>query len=764
MADGRISITIDVTGNAAKDIKTFTDRLNKLKPATTGAASGMAKLGFSVIALNQAMELFQKLGRPIIAFGKQLLETTDKFRRMEIALTSLTGSVTFAKNAFKRLVDLSRETPFTLEAMTDSFVRLKSTGVKDTERVLRGIVNAVSAFGGTEQDIKLVALAFQQMAGKGVVSMEELRRQLGERVPTAMRILARELDLTLPQLFSKVEKGALDSFEAIEALTRGFEKDFGGAAERMLNTWSGSTAKLVTSWQLFMRTLGEAGALDAAISTVNDLAFSLDNLTTSLIEAIEAAEDSRVDIGEEIAKGILTTPSLPILGFFAALFNISQKSTGSLKEFNTVVIDGAIALKAYAQAQAEATKKNEKLNTAGLKAAGVYKKGASGLKAWNKQLEFSDPLVANATFMAKQETAELERLEQAYEGVAESVKKIDQDKFLEGLSKSFTMLDASITQLAIYDNSLASTNEFIQGVINSFDAEEIAVLAAKDAILQMMDVEFRLATGIKKTTDEIEKQTAALKKQKETAFLLGQAKKIGGQIIGVSGAIQGGQQAGLPGAIVGALTDILLASPKMQEAIAKINETIIRVFEPIVEALIPILDAMQPALEEIGILLKELAPILKPLIKILIFNLKIMTFVIGKFISVYRVGLAIAQGIWGILKKLWDIIKNLIDALKNIGKGVSSAAETAFGATVVGRALGFHQGGVIQQQDLLRTPGMRPNEGLILAKAGEQVLTPEQQQQGSVYNFHINAISPRESANEIRNVIQELQVQGLLGV
>ena len=159
-----------------------------------------------------------------------------------------------------------------------------------------------------------------------------------------------------------------------------------------------------------------------------------------------------------------------------------------------------------------------------------------------------------------------------------------------------------------------------------------------------------------------------------------------------------------------------------------------------------------------------LSVLLKPFIKIWVFNMIALIFLIGLFISVYRVGIKIAQGIWAILIKLWDVIKSLIKALGKIGD-VGGEATDFVSRTIkaVGGALGFHEGGIVRQQDLLRGPGMRPDEGLILAKAGERVQTPEQQQQDRSIIINVSAISPRESANEIRNVIQELQVQGLLG-
>ena len=43
---------------------------------------------------------------------------------------------------------------------------------------------------------KLVSLAVEQMASKGTVTMEELRRQLGEHIPGAFGVAARAMGKT----------------------------------------------------------------------------------------------------------------------------------------------------------------------------------------------------------------------------------------------------------------------------------------------------------------------------------------------------------------------------------------------------------------------------------------------------------------------------------------------------------------------------------------------------------------------------------------
>ena len=64
-------------------------------------------------------------------------------------------------------------------------------------------------------------LALQQVAAKGTVQMEELRGQLGERLPTAFAATAKGLGISNRELIKLVESGKLTANQFFPALTKG---------------------------------------------------------------------------------------------------------------------------------------------------------------------------------------------------------------------------------------------------------------------------------------------------------------------------------------------------------------------------------------------------------------------------------------------------------------------------------------------------------------------------------------------------------------
>lgn len=95
------------------------------------------------------------------------------------------------------IVDMAQNAPFAMQALTDSFVKFRSAGLDPTDGSLKALVDSVARFGGDSKLLKRAAVAVQQMSGKGVVSMEELRQQLGEAVPNAMKAMADAAGITM---------------------------------------------------------------------------------------------------------------------------------------------------------------------------------------------------------------------------------------------------------------------------------------------------------------------------------------------------------------------------------------------------------------------------------------------------------------------------------------------------------------------------------------------------------------------------------------
>lgn len=265
--------------HAGESVRTFVGNVNGsvvgLRRAEDASRSLLSvtrdltvSLGMAGAALNTIKNI---LGGALI---QDLIKTNAEFERLTVLMKGMSSAadpVKDAANQVKFLRDFAKQAPFSIQALTDVFVRLKATGIDPTAGSMRALVDAVAASGGTEEQLKRAALAMSQMAGKGVIQLEELRQQLGEAVPRSAELMARGIGVTYSQLITAIGRGTVEAKPALEAMRLEFERTFGGAAAQQMNTFNGLVQQIKTQYQTFQLAVGEAGFFDAIKTQLADV-------------------------------------------------------------------------------------------------------------------------------------------------------------------------------------------------------------------------------------------------------------------------------------------------------------------------------------------------------------------------------------------------------------------------------------------------------------------------------------------------------------
>lgn len=207
----------------------------------------------------------------MVALTAQFIRMSAEMERMQLLLFGLEGSFDKANQRMDQLVAIASRAPFSLQAITDAFVKLKAAGIEPITGAdgrsgpLQALIDGLAAFGGSEQQLQRATIALQQMAGKGVISLEELRQQLGEAIPTAMQLMAEGLGMTVSRLISEISKGNIEAGRGIEALMRMLREKYGGAADLLSNSMSGAFNQLRTQINRISLEMQRAGFFDVII-------------------------------------------------------------------------------------------------------------------------------------------------------------------------------------------------------------------------------------------------------------------------------------------------------------------------------------------------------------------------------------------------------------------------------------------------------------------------------------------------------------------
>lgn len=158
--------------------------------------------------------------------------------------------------------------------------------LQEQQAVFAAVAKAGQSLGLSGDAVTGSLVALQQIASKGVVSMEELRQQLGERLPIAFSAAAQGLGVTQQQLNKLVESGQLTAQEFFPALAKGLNELTAGTGG--VETSAQQFQKLSNAWEELQVKLGES-LLPTVTGSVNGLTdalkFAADN-TKTLIQVL----------------------------------------------------------------------------------------------------------------------------------------------------------------------------------------------------------------------------------------------------------------------------------------------------------------------------------------------------------------------------------------------------------------------------------------------------------------------------------------------
>jgi len=227
--------------------------------------SGFSRMGNAAMGLNQSIELMKNAWRGLTGaiggIAKSFVGVAAQMERSNIMLQQVTGSAKAAGEAFDWIQQQGAKA-FGIEATTDAFVKMKAIGLDPLDGSMVALEDALSAFGkNTPEALKLATTAITQMAGKGVISMEELRQQLSEQIPTSAAIMARELGMSYQDMIDKISNGAIGAKEGLDALFKGLASDYGGMTDKMGNTWDGLMNKMDAAWFMFRKEVMDSEGL-----------------------------------------------------------------------------------------------------------------------------------------------------------------------------------------------------------------------------------------------------------------------------------------------------------------------------------------------------------------------------------------------------------------------------------------------------------------------------------------------------------------------
>lgn len=270
---GGLSKQITIINNNFSQTQTTINNLNQqfnqftsIAVGAGGGALGLAgKLGLVAVGLKVIVELSGVLKD----VGKKLYDAYQPVQALTMGLNAL-GKAGAAELSAMRAQASSLGVVFadTAKSQLAWAAAIQQTSLEGDKgaKVFNSISGAIRLFGGGTEEVNGALKALTQMMSKGTVQSEELKGQLGERLPGAFKLMADALGISTRELTDALKNGMVESGFAIEKLAELIEKRYGEGIVNAANTTQAQLNRMKNDWQTIMSGIGKA--VDAVIGKV----------------------------------------------------------------------------------------------------------------------------------------------------------------------------------------------------------------------------------------------------------------------------------------------------------------------------------------------------------------------------------------------------------------------------------------------------------------------------------------------------------------
>lgn len=277
-------------------------------------------------------------------FASQLIETRAQMESIQRVFSAATGSDALGAREFQFARQEANRLGLDLLTTAKSYGKLtaaaRGTSLEGegARKTFTAIATATSALGLSSYEAEGALNALQQMISKGTVQAEELRGQLGERIPGAFNLAAEAMGVTTAELNKMMDRGELLAVDLLPRLADVLTNRYSKAAEEAANSTQGLRNKLSTAWFEFKAVLGGGIVGDSltivlqgvtsALGALGDGIAAIENPTKAYIDDLVEQAQSTKSVKLEIEK------LLPQYDSLSRKTNLTAEEQGRLNEIS----------------------------------------------------------------------------------------------------------------------------------------------------------------------------------------------------------------------------------------------------------------------------------------------------------------------------------------------------------------------------------------------------------------------------------------------
>lgn len=478
------NLTVEYGKNSAEvrkaknELDRYQRKLNEANKVTSNFSKN--SLGGMVRGFKNLVGAFGIVGGATLLanLGRDIFDITKKLESLNFTLKAVTSTEEEFARTQMFLRDISQRYGVEIVSVTERYTKFlaaaqqSNLSLSKTEEIFDSVTKASGVLGLKTDELTGVYLALEQMLSKGKVTTEELRRQLGERLPGAFGIMAKAMGVSVAELDKMLKKGEILSSEALPKFARELEKAYGIEAVDTIDTLVAAQNRLSNSWIALVDSFNNSeGRLTKFFK------FFLNGIS-DILELLTDLNTSDEALFERLLKGIE-----------------NEALQEGLNEIKVAAIGADMAIKDMAETMLSELRYKSKAAASDvgllrkeleeLKSSGPNNKNKAALEAYKKELnEITEDLkdAEKSAAAAKGRLAAAMQLVEPEESSSDSGSgsggKTPKKKGLEALKDSIGYFEKKISLLEEEQKKLATNSD-------AYNGYAMAIEEAKNALEEL---------------------------------------------------------------------------------------------------------------------------------------------------------------------------------------------------------------------------------------------------------------------------------------
>lgn len=301
----KVRVVLEVTSKGMNAFSKASGQLRQFEGAVSNVFGKIVNLQ-NVIA-----------GAAVVGFTRNILKADMAMQGIENRLDAAIGKFTSTTNELKYVRSESDRLGISFQDLSQSYAGFSASATRaglqldDVREIFKNIAETSVSLTLSGDKTRMVFLALEQMASKGKVSMEELRRQLGEHLPGALEIAARSMGMTTAQFNKAISNGEVFAYDFLPKFAKAIREELGGSFDRASKQLVANLGRWKTQFFLLRQKAGETinpianKILVRVINKMNEWVEAIERNKTKISEALEKVPDYFVKIYDAIKNVVV---------------------------------------------------------------------------------------------------------------------------------------------------------------------------------------------------------------------------------------------------------------------------------------------------------------------------------------------------------------------------------------------------------------------------------------------------------------------------